>query len=64
MKRILYITVGLLLTSVVLSLASCKGPQLKLADEAYDRGEYYDAAMIYRQLYNRYNRKEDSKDKR
>jgi hypothetical protein len=50
MKRILYITVGLMLATVVLSLTSCKGPQLRLADEAYDRGEYYDAATIYRKL--------------
>jgi peptidoglycan-associated lipoprotein len=48
-----------MLASVVLSLASCKGPKLKDADEAYDRGEYFDAATIYRKLYNRYNRKED-----
>jgi peptidoglycan-associated lipoprotein len=48
-----------MMASVVLSLASCKGPKLKEADEAYDRGEYFDAAAIYRQLYNRYNRKED-----
>lgn len=60
MKRILYIMVGLMLASVVLSLASCKGPKLKDADEAYDRGEYFDAATIYRKLYNRYNRKEDA----
>ena len=60
MKRILYITVGLLLVSVVMSLTSCKTPKLKDADEAYDRGEYFDAATIYRQLYNRYNRKEDA----
>ncbi len=60
MKRILYIVVGLMLASVVLSLASCKGPKLKEADEAYDRGEYFDAATIYRKLYNRYNRKEDA----
>lgn len=59
MKRILYIMVGLMLASVVLSLASCKGPKLRDADEAYDRGEYFDAAQIYRKLYNRYNRKED-----
>ena len=59
MKRILYITVGLMLASVVLSLGSCKGPKLREADEAYDRGEYFDAATIYRKLYNRYNRKED-----
>ena len=60
MKRILYIIVGMMLASVVLSLASCKGPKLKDADEAYDRGEYFDAATIYRKLYNRYNRKEDA----
>ena len=60
MKRILYIIVGLMLASVVLSLTSCKGPKLKDADEAYDRGEYFDAATIYRKLYNRYNRKEDA----
>lgn len=60
MKRILYIVVGLMMASVVLSLASCKGPKLKEADEAYDRGEYFDAATIYRKLYNRYNRKEDA----
>ena len=60
MKRILYIIVGLMLASVVLSLSSCKGPKLKEADEAYDRGEYFDAATIYRKLYNRYNRKEDA----
>ena len=45
---------------MVMSLASCKGPKLKDADEAYDRGEYFDAATIYRKLYNRYNRKEDA----
>ncbi len=60
MKRILYIMVGLMLASVALSLSSCKGPKLKDADEAYDRGEYFDAATIYRKLYNRYNRKEDA----
>ena len=49
-----------MLVSVVLSLASCGGPKLKEADEAYDRGEYFDAATIYRKLYNRYNRKEDA----
>ena len=49
-----------MMASIVLSLASCKGPKLKEADEAYDRGEYFDAATIYRKLYNRYNRKEDA----
>ena len=60
MKQVLYILLGLVLASVMMSLASCKGPQLKQADEAYDRGEYFDAAVIYRKLYNHYNRKEDA----
>ena len=60
MKRILYIVVGMMLVSTALSLTSCKGPKLKDADEAYDRGEYFDAATIYRKLYNHYNRKEDA----
>ncbi len=60
MKRILYIVVGLMMASMALSVTSCKGPKLKDADEAYDRGEYFDAATIYRKLYNRYNRKEDA----
>ena len=60
MKRIPYIIVGLILASVLLSLGACKGPKLKDADEAYDRGEYFDAATIYRKLYNQYNRKEDA----
>ena len=59
MKRILYMMMGLMVTSAALSLVSCKGPKLKDADEAYDRGEYFDAATIYRKLYNQYNRKED-----
>ena len=49
-----------MMASVMLSLSSCKGPKLKDADEAYDRGEYFDAATIYRKLYNHYNRKEDA----
>ena len=60
MKQILYIMVGLMLASMAMSLSSCKGPKLKDADEAYDRGEYFDAATIYRKLYNHYNRKEDA----
>ena len=60
MRRILYIMVGLMLASIAMSMSSCKGPKLKDADEAYDRGEYFDAATIYRKLYNRYNRKEDA----
>jgi len=61
MKQLLYITVAALLAIIATTtVTSCKGPKMQDADEAYDRGEYYDASVIYRKLYNRYNRKEDA----
>jgi len=61
MSRLLYITIAALLACVAAgALSSCKGPKLQQADEAFDRGEYYDAQVIYRKIYNKYNRKEDA----
>jgi peptidoglycan-associated lipoprotein len=45
--------------AVAVPVTSCKGAKLKDADEAYDRGEYYDAAVIYRKVYNRLTKKDD-----
>ncbi len=41
------------------TVSSCKQAKLRDADEAYDRGEYNDAANIYRKVYNRLRKKED-----
>ncbi len=45
----------LMLAVVVLSLllSGCRSAKLRDADEAYDRGEYDAAALIYRKLYNK-----------
>lgn len=39
--------------------ASCKGPKLSQADEQMARGEYYDAALTYRKIYNKLTKRED-----
>ena len=42
-----------------LGIAGCKGAKISEADEAYDRGEYNDAAVIYRKVYNKLTKRED-----
>lgn len=59
MSRFLHIIIAALLVSVALSVTSCKGAKLRDADEAYERGEYYDASVIYRKVYNRLTKRED-----
>lgn len=48
-----------LISALALSTTSCKTAKMRDADEAYDRGEYNDAANIYRKLYNKYKHKDD-----
>lgn len=60
MKRYLHIILALVLGVMALgSLEGCKQAKLRDADEAYDRGEFNDAANIYRKVYNRLRKKED-----
>lgn len=47
------------LLSGILSLGSCKGVKLSDADDAFDRGEYFDAQKTYRKIYNRLTKRED-----
>lgn len=49
----------ILLVVASLSLTGCKSAKLSDADEALARGEYFDAQKIYRQVYNKRNKKED-----
>lgn len=41
------------------SLTSCRGPKLATANEQLERGEYFDAAKTYRQLYNKLTKREE-----
>lgn len=60
MNRFLsYLLLVCVVAGIAPGLTSCKGAKLRDADEAYDRGEYFQAANIYRKLYNKYNKKDD-----
>jgi len=53
---IFFIVTATLLTAV---LPSCKSAKLTDADDALARGEYFEAQKIYRQVYNKRNKRED-----
>lgn len=56
MKKAVYIIVCLLLTSVA---AGCRTPKLSEADAQFQRGEYYDASVTYKKVYNKLRKKEE-----
>lgn len=56
-KSKLYIYVLIAVISTL--FFSCKGGKLSDANEAMDRGEYYDASKIYRKIYNRLTKREE-----
>ena len=49
---------GLLLI-LTLALCGCKTPKLSVANEQFDRGEYFDASKTYRAVYNKLNPRQD-----
>lgn len=56
MKKAVYIIVCLLLTAVA---AGCRSPKLSEADAQFQRGEYYDASVTYKKVYNKLRKKEE-----
>ncbi len=50
-----YIFMGVLLAV----LSSCGGAKLSVANEQYERGEYYDAANTYKKVYNKLTKREE-----
>ena len=55
MKNILFI---IIVTISAIALHSCRGAKLSVADEQYQRGEYFDAANTYRKVYNKLKSRE------
>ena len=43
--------------------SSCEGPRSAVADRHMARGEYYEAAKAYRQVYNKLDSKKQRKEK-
>lgn len=56
MKKAVYIIVCLLLTAVA---AGCRTPKLSEADAQFQHGEYYDASVTYKKVYNKLRKKEE-----
>lgn len=56
MKKAVYIIVCPLLTAVA---AGCRTPKLSEADAQFQRGEYYDASVTYKKVYNKLRKKEE-----
>lgn len=56
MKKAVYIIACLLLTAVA---AGCRTPKLSEADAQFQRGEYYDASVTYKKVYNKLRKKEE-----
>lgn len=56
MKKAVYIIACLLLTAVA---AGCRTPKLPEADAQFQRGEYYDASVTYKKVYNKLRKKEE-----
>ena len=56
MKKAVYIIVCLLLTAVA---AGCRTPKLSAADAQFLRGEYYDASVTDKKVYNKLRKKEE-----
>lgn len=49
----------LYLLLVAIAVGGCNNAKLSVADEQYERGEYYDASVTYRKVYNKLRSKEE-----
>lgn len=52
---------SLFLIVILILLGGCNSPKLSKADEAFERGEYFDAQKIYKKVYNKLSGKSDRK---
>ncbi len=57
MNKYIYLIIFLCASAFLLS--SCGGAKLSVANEQYERGEYYDAANTYRKVYNKLTKREE-----
>lgn len=57
MKGIIYCAVVAVAAGAL--MCGCRGPKLAVADEQMQRGEYYDASVTYRKIYNKLTKAEE-----
>ena len=57
-NRFKYFSVTGLTLLLMLVMVGCRGAKLSVADEQFARGEYYDASVTYKKVYNKLRSKE------
>ena len=58
-RKFLYFFLIPVVALALAGLSSCKSAKLSDAEDAYKRGEYFDAQKIYRKIYNRLTKREE-----
>ena len=49
---------GILLLMATAMLGGCRGAKLSVANEQFERGEYFEAQKTYRKVYNKLTKRE------
>ena len=44
---------------IVSTLTGCRGAKLSVANEQFERGEYFEAQKTYRKIYNKLTKREE-----
>ena len=58
-NRTKYLSLSGLALLLMLVMVGCRGAKLSVADEQFARGEYYDASVTYKKVYNKLRSKEE-----
>lgn len=61
MKRLIIIIFSVTAVVSAMLLTGCRGAKLSDAEEQFARGEYYDASVTYRKVYNKLTKREERK---
>ena len=51
--------IHIVLFAAIVALSGCNNAKLSVAEEQYARGEYYDASVTYKKVYNKLRAKEE-----
>lgn len=61
MKRLIIIIFSVTAVVSAMLLTGCRGAKLSDAEEQFARGEYYDASVTYRKVYNKLTKRDERK---
>ena len=50
--------------SLAIAFSGCRGAKLSVANEQFERGEYFEAQKTYRKIYNKLTKREERPTRR